>query len=107
MNFFDDTEVLLWADKPWVTYKGKNKQRNTYNISDVTHIQVPIYIVAPRTRSCDLYVTLCWLYPWCIECSRLGVRDTFCRQPAASATGMRRFSCVGISARVRVLISSL
>ncbi len=39
MNFFDDTEVLLWASKPWVTYKGKNKQRNTYNVADITHIQ--------------------------------------------------------------------
>ena len=39
VNFFDDTEVLLWAAKPWVTYKGKNKQRNTYNVADITHIQ--------------------------------------------------------------------
>ena len=39
VNFFDDTEVLLWADKPWVTYKGKNKQRNTYNLHDITSFQ--------------------------------------------------------------------
>ena len=39
VNFFDDTEVVLWADRPWVTYKGKNKFRNTYNISDVVVYQ--------------------------------------------------------------------
>ena len=39
VNFFDDTEVLLWADKPWVTYKGKTKQRNTYNLHDITSFQ--------------------------------------------------------------------
>jgi hypothetical protein len=35
VNFFDDTEVLLWADRRWVTFKGKGKARRTYDVADV------------------------------------------------------------------------
>jgi hypothetical protein len=38
VNFFDDTEVLLWSDKRWVTYKGKNKVRATYDLGDMSSI---------------------------------------------------------------------
>lgn len=35
VNFFDDTEVVLWAEKRWVTYKGKNKVRATYELGEI------------------------------------------------------------------------
>lgn len=35
VNFFDDTEVVLWAEKRWVTYKGKNKVRATYELGEM------------------------------------------------------------------------
>ncbi len=38
MNFFDDTEVLLWADRRWVTFKGKSKARRTYDVNDVLSV---------------------------------------------------------------------
>ena len=38
VNFFDDTEVVLWADKRWVTYKGKNKVRATYELGEIGNV---------------------------------------------------------------------
>ena len=38
VNFFDDTEVLLWADRRWVTFKGKSKARRTYDVNDVLSV---------------------------------------------------------------------
>ena len=38
MNFFDDTEVLLWADRRWATFKGKSKARRTYDLGDVASV---------------------------------------------------------------------
>ena len=35
MNFFDDTEALLWPCAPWVTYKAKTKQRVTLPLAAV------------------------------------------------------------------------
>jgi hypothetical protein len=35
VNFFDDSEVLLWPDGRWVTYKGKTKERATYDMAHV------------------------------------------------------------------------
>ncbi len=35
VNFFDDSEVLLWPDGRWVTYKGKTRERATYDMADV------------------------------------------------------------------------
>lgn len=35
VNFFDETEVMLWADKELVTYKAKKQARVTHTIDEV------------------------------------------------------------------------
>jgi len=35
VNFFDETEVMVWADKKLVTYKAKKKPRATYDPAQV------------------------------------------------------------------------
>lgn len=38
VNFFDDTQVLVWADRRLITFKAKKKPRITYELSQIAGI---------------------------------------------------------------------
>ena len=60
VNFFDDTEVLLWADRRWVTFKGKSKARRTYDLADVTSVPDLAKRIKVRPRSSPAQAHASW-----------------------------------------------
>ena len=44
--------MLLWPDRRWVTYKGKNKMRTTYDLNDI----MALPDLSKRIKVCHLLV---------------------------------------------------